>query len=139
MTKQIVLLFTRGSSPRFGAIGLPPLTSTYTGTKCAREARRKWWAQQDLNLGPIDYEDPRDLAPITLRRRFASPFFWTLIFDLKQSEPIPNRPALWQRFKGRNFKSYQQFSQPKTENRKPKTEIVPAVTNYRMGVCSGRA
>ena len=30
-------------------------------------------------------------------------------------EPIPNRPALWQRFGRRNFKSYQQFSQPKTE------------------------
>ena len=27
----------------------------------------KWWAHQDLNLGPIDYEDPGDPAPVTLR------------------------------------------------------------------------
>ena len=41
--------------------------------------------------------------------------FATLIFDLMQSEPIPKRPALRQRSGRHIFKSYQQFSQPKTE------------------------
>ena len=41
--------------------------------------------------------------------------FWTLIFDWKQSEPIPNRAAFREPSGRRNFKSYQQFSQPKTE------------------------
>ena len=43
-------------SPSLSAGGLSPLAQTDTGTNCSRVARHKWWAHQDLNLGPIDYE-----------------------------------------------------------------------------------
>ena len=67
MTKLIVLLFARGRSPSLSASGLPLLAAISLGPKWGCEARRKWWAHQDLNLGPIDYEDPGDLASVTLR------------------------------------------------------------------------
>ena len=49
----------------------------------------KWhWAHQDLNLGPIDYDDLGGLALITLQQTHEA-FFWALIFNLKQAEPVP--------------------------------------------------
>ena len=56
VTKMLALFFARGSSPSTSASGLPPPAAIYPDTKCACVARNKWWARQDLNLGPIDYE-----------------------------------------------------------------------------------
>ena len=40
----------------------PLLAAICLGPKWVCVAWRKWWAHQDLNLGPIDYEDPGDLG-----------------------------------------------------------------------------
>jgi hypothetical protein len=40
-----------------------------TGTSCKRCLQYvpllKWWAHQDLNLGPKDYEQLKEIKPIT--------------------------------------------------------------------------
>ena len=55
-----------------------------------------------------------------------------LIFDLKPSEPIPNRLALLVRSGRRNFRSYQHFSQPKIE-------VVPALALRSIALICGYA
>jgi len=43
-----------------------------TGTNCKRCVQYvplfKWWAHQDLNLGPKDYEQLQEIKPITNHR-----------------------------------------------------------------------
>ena len=56
---------------------------------------RRWWAHQDLNLGPIDYEDGGDDFYPCCKSKNRKQFSPLLNFSHTGTEPIPNLLGRW--------------------------------------------